>query len=70
MSKTWLNKSRLSIWAYQYCYFIKDKPEISQLINESYTACLYCRTIEDRPEIRKYITDNSDIHVYRVFKEL
>ena len=49
------NKSQ---WAYKYCRYIKDRPEIRKIITNSNDAYYYCKCVEDRPEIRKLITDS------------
>jgi len=54
----WLDKKELSDWAYGYCLFKEDKPEIRKFITTSLTAYSYCRDVKDRPEIRKFITES------------
>ena len=45
----------LSEWAFRYCRFKEDKPEIRKLITISYWAYWYCKEVRNRPEIRKYM---------------
>ena len=58
-----------SLWAYLYCYNIKDKPEAYKLINDSNDAYNYCTYIKDRPEVRKHITDSYWASCYRRWKK-
>ena len=61
----WLDKYETSEWAFRYCKYIKDRPEVRKLITDSYWAYHYCRFIKDRLEVRKYITNSQDIYNYR-----
>jgi len=53
----WLEPRELSGWAYWYCMYKKDKPEIRKNITNSKYSYHYCIDIKDRSEIRKNITD-------------
>lgn len=67
MSKMWLDKERLSIWAIFYhesFESVHQKYDFKNLITDSYCAYKYCLNIKDNPEVRKYITEPSDCHLY------
>jgi len=66
----WLDPIELSRWAYEYCLFKEDKPEIRKYITESYWAYTYCKFVKDRPEIRKLITSPCWIYRYCKFVRL
>jgi len=51
----------LSEWAFRYCRFKEDKPEIRKLITISYWAYWYCKEVRNRPEIRKYIEGGENV---------
>ena len=53
----WLDPKEMSRWAYWYCRYKEDKPEVRKYITDSRWACYYCKWIKDRPEIRKYIKE-------------
>lgn len=68
MSKLWLNESKLSGWAYNYCRFVEDNPEVRKFIIFSTDAYNYCRLIKNRPEMKRYIK-NTSLKYSRVFGE-
>ena len=49
----WLDPKKISEWAFRYCRYKKDKPEIRKLITDSRWAYWYSRDVKDRPEVRK-----------------
>ena len=53
----WLTKYNISYYAYQYCRYVKDCPEIRKHITESKDAYWYCKNVKDDPEVRKHITN-------------
>jgi len=53
----WLDPEEMSKWAYYYCRYKEDKPEIRKLITDSQWAYFYCSWVKDDPEVRKNITD-------------
>ena len=53
-----------SEWAYGYCKYVKDDPEVRKNITESNWAYYYCYKIKDRKEVRKNITDSDDAYRY------
>jgi len=53
----WLETKEMSDWAYSYCKYVKDDPEVRKNITDSYWAYLYCLYIQYRPEVRKYIKE-------------
>lgn len=52
-----LDEHEISCWAFLYCYYTEDKPEIRELITTDLESYMYCFHINDDPEIRKNITD-------------
>ena len=53
-----------SQWAYWYCKYVKDRPEIRKYITKSRWAYYYCVDVMDRPEIRKYIKKHKYCYHY------
>jgi len=44
-----------SEWAYWYCRYVVDRPEVRKHITDSRWAYCYSKDVVDRPEIRKNI---------------
>jgi len=62
-------QKKKSHWAYHYCRYVKDRPEIRKRITgSSEYAYRYCRFIKDRSEVRMYITANYYLERYREWK--
>ena len=54
----------ISLSAYWYCKYVKDKKEVRDRITDSYWAYLYCSDVKDRKEVRDHITDSHKAFVY------
>ena len=50
-----------SHFAYLYCCYVKNRPEVRQHIIHSYYAELYCEYVDDDPEVRKHIKDSKNV---------
>ena len=44
-------------WAYCYCRYVRDDPEVRKHITESVWAYFYCYDVRDDPEVRKHIKE-------------
>ena len=53
-----------SRWLYNYCCYVKDRPEVYRHITDSKWLYYYCRYVKDRPEIYKRITNPKWIYHY------
>jgi len=51
-------------WAYGYCFYVKDRPEIRDKLVGSSLAFWYCLCVEDRPEIRDKIVNSREAYWY------
>lgn len=69
MSRMWLRKEALSLWAYHYCRAVKDYAGIRKLITTSNAAYLYCYYVKDRSNVAIHIIDpHYDFLYYRDVK--
>ncbi|NCC71101.1 hypothetical protein EOM09_05975 [bacterium] len=53
-----------SKFSYNYCLYVKNRPEIRKQITDSVWACQYCIEIKDDPKVRAYITNGYDACKY------
>lgn len=59
------NEKTISEWAYYYCLYIENIPEIRKYITDSEYAYNYCINVEDDSEVSKNITSFPFIIFYQ-----